>query len=94
MAAIDQANPMPKKTLTALEPVMWPIEASAVTSCMAAWRLANVSGKPIPIAISVTAVTVSRKPTVQLSMANFFIIIIPGHTRSRSRSKGQRVPHP
>lgn len=44
MAAMVQATPMPRKTLTALEPVTLPMEASAYWSWMAATLLANVSG--------------------------------------------------
>ena len=36
MAAIAHASPMPKNTLTALEPVTLPMEESAVLSWMAA----------------------------------------------------------
>lgn len=43
MAAMVQATPMPRKTLTALEPVTLPMEASAYWSWMAATLLANVS---------------------------------------------------
>ena len=42
-AAIVQAIPIPKKTLTALEPVTLPIEPSAYLSFCAATLLANVS---------------------------------------------------
>lgn len=42
-AAMVQATPMPRKTLTALEPVTFPMEASAYWSWMAATLLANVS---------------------------------------------------
>ncbi len=45
MAARDQAMPIPRKTLTALEPVTLPTELSAVSSWMAATLEANVSGK-------------------------------------------------
>ena len=43
MAAIVQAIPMPRKTLTALEPVTLPTLASAVSSSMAAVLEAKVS---------------------------------------------------
>lgn len=43
MAAIVHATPMPRKTLTALEPVTLPMEASAYWSWMAATLLAKVS---------------------------------------------------
>ena len=45
LPAIDQAIPIPKKTLTALLPVTFPIDASAYSSCMAATLLANVSSR-------------------------------------------------
>ena len=47
MAAMDHAIPTPRKTLTALEPVTLPTEASAVSSSIAAVLLANVSKRMI-----------------------------------------------
>ena len=43
MAAMVHAIPIPRKTLTALEPVTLPTEASAVSSSIAAVFEANVS---------------------------------------------------
>ena len=45
MAAIDHAIPIPRKTLTALEPVTFPTELSAVSSSIAAVLEAKVSKK-------------------------------------------------
>lgn len=45
MAAMDQAMPMPRNTLTALEPVTLPTELSAVSSPMAATFEAKVSAR-------------------------------------------------
>lgn len=42
-AAMVHATPMPRKTLTALDPVTLPMDASAYWSWMAATLLANVS---------------------------------------------------
>ena len=47
-AAMVQAMPMPRKTLTALLPVTLPIDESAVGSLIAAPLLANVSEKKHP----------------------------------------------
>ena len=49
MAPRSQAKPIPRKTLTALDPVTLPIAASAVSSAIAAARLANVSGRLVPV---------------------------------------------
>lgn len=43
MAATDQAMPIPRKTLTALLPVTFPMEASAYVSWTADTLLAKVS---------------------------------------------------
>ena len=43
MAAMDHAIPIPRKTLTALEPVTLPTELSAVSSSIAAVLEAKVS---------------------------------------------------
>lgn len=42
-AATSHAKPIPKNTLTAFDPVTFPIELSAYLSCTAATLLANVS---------------------------------------------------
>ena len=73
------AIPIPRKTLTALEPVTFPTEASAVSSPMAAVLEAKVSKTPlllcyereflpgteVPRATNEMAVTASVTPTVQ-----------------------------
>ena len=43
-----QAIPMPRNTLTALDPVTLPIALSAQSSATAAARLAKVSGRLVP----------------------------------------------
>ena len=50
---------MPRKTLTAFEPVTLPTEASAVSSWMAATLLAKVSSEKIP---ELVAALVKLKP--------------------------------
>ena len=55
--AIAHGNPRPKKTLTELEPVMFPIAASANSDVLAAVILAKVSGRDVPNATKVMAVT-------------------------------------
>ena len=61
MAAINQGNPKPRKTLTELLPVMLPIELSADSSLRAAVLLANVSGNDVPKATKVMAEKKIRK---------------------------------
>lgn len=63
MAAIVHGSPRPKKTLTELEPVTLPIELSAVFSDCAACLDAKRSGKEVPNATNVIAVTLSLRPT-------------------------------
>lgn len=60
---MTQGRPRPKKTLTELLPVTFPMELSAVFSCVAACLLANRSGKLVPKATNVMAVTLSLRPT-------------------------------
>ena len=62
IVASSQGRPSPKNTLTALLPLILPIELSAVFSFTAAALLANVSGMLVPKATSVIAVTVVSKP--------------------------------
>ena len=68
MAAISQGRPRPRKTFTELDPVTLPIELSAVFSCVAACLLANKSGRLVPRATNVMAVTGSLSPITQPKM--------------------------
>lgn len=54
---IYHGNPSPKNTFTALDPVTFPIAASAVSSLMAADLDANVSGREVPRATNYLART-------------------------------------
>jgi len=69
MAAIIHGNPRPRKTLTEFDPVTFPIELSAYFSWIAACLLANRSGKLVPKATKVIAVTLSFRPTRHPKMA-------------------------
>ena len=69
MAAMTQGKPRPKNTFTELDPVTFPMELSAYFSCVAACLEANRSGKLVPRATKVIAVTESFKPTKQPKMA-------------------------
>ena len=55
MAAINHGKPRPRKTLTELLPVTFPIALSACFSWMAAAFEANVSGNEVPNATNVIA---------------------------------------
>jgi hypothetical protein len=68
MAAISQGRPKPKNTLTEFDPVTLPIALSAVLSCIAANLDAKVSGRLVPSATNVIAVTESFIPTIQPKM--------------------------
>jgi hypothetical protein len=59
---MHQGSPSPRKTLTELEPVMLPIELSAVGSWSAAMREASVSGSDVPSATRLMAATDGGMP--------------------------------
>jgi len=61
MDATTQGNPNPRKTLTELLPVTFPIALSAVFSLAAAVLLAKVSGKEVPRATNVIATTKNQR---------------------------------
>lgn len=63
MLAISHGNPNPRNTLTELLPVTLPIALSAYFSCLAATIEANRSGRDVPNATNVMAVTASFKFT-------------------------------
>ena len=67
IAATVQAIPMPRKTLTAFEPVTLPIDASAYWSPMAATLLANVSAKKI-VRITIAIELIESKGWFPLSV--------------------------
>ena len=54
--AITHGSPSPRKTLTELDPVTFPIASSAVSEFLAAVIDAKVSGKEVPRATKVMAV--------------------------------------
>ena len=56
VVAKHQGRPSPKKTLTELDPVTFPIAESALCDSRAAVILARVSGSDVPNATSVTPV--------------------------------------
>ena len=62
MDANTQGRPRPRKTLTELLPVTFPIELSAVFSMAAACFDANRSGRLVPSATNVMAVTSGLRP--------------------------------
>lgn len=59
---MSHGKPRPTNTLTELEPVTFPMAESANSEFLAAVILANVSGREVPMATSVIAVTDSFKP--------------------------------
>mmetsp|Transcript_27111 Transcript_27111/g.67163 ORF Transcript_27111/g.67163 Transcript_27111/m.67163 type:complete len:272 (+) Transcript_27111:488-1303(+) len=63
-----QGRPRPSSTFTALEPVTFTIDASAVSSITAADFDAKVSGSDVPIATRVIAVMESGRPRQQPKM--------------------------
>jgi len=65
MHAISQGKPIPRKTLTELEPVTLPIAESALLEDLAAVIEAKVSGSEVPIATIVIPVTDGLKSITQ-----------------------------
>lgn len=61
-APIIHGRPNPKNTFMLLDPVMFPIAASAFVLCWAACLLAKVSGRDVPIATKIMAVAASLSP--------------------------------
>ena len=70
MAAMSHGRPSPRNTLTELEPVTLPMALSAVSSIVAACLLANRSGRLVPSATNVIAVTLSYIVIVIIIMAS------------------------
>lgn len=64
---MSQGRPIPRNTLTALDPVTFPTAASAYLELTAAALLANVSGREVPSATKVMAVTEILRPTAHPS---------------------------
>jgi hypothetical protein len=60
--AITHGSPRPRKTLTELDPVTFPIASSAVSEFLAAVIDAKVSGKEVPRATKVMAVIDYLRP--------------------------------
>lgn len=67
MDEMSHGNPRPTKTFTEFEPVTLPMAESAYSDCLAAVILANVSGREVPTATRVIAVTASSRPRVHPS---------------------------
>lgn len=65
MLAMAHGRPRPRKTFTELDPVILPMAESANSDDLAAVILAKVSGKEVPKATSVIAVTASLIPSTQ-----------------------------
>ena len=66
MEAMIQGIPRPMNTFTELLPVTFPIALSAVFSLTAAALLANVSGRDVPKATNVMAVTLKKNMNMDL----------------------------
>lgn len=62
MVEMSQGRPIPRKTLTAFDPVTLPTAMSAYSDCYAASNEAKVSGSDVPSATKVMAVTDSLMP--------------------------------
>ena len=93
MDAISQGSPKPRNTFTELLPVTLPIELSAVFSWVAACLLANKSGRLVPRATNVMAVTLSLSPMRHpKSPARSPIIMVTPAIIARARKKASHPP--
>lgn len=92
---INHGKPRPTNTFTELEPVTFPIAESAWSEDYAAVILANVSGRDVPIATRVIAVTASFSPTTQPSVlaTSATIAVINPMKISATPKAGQPPPH-
>lgn len=86
---MTHGSPSPRKTLTQLEPVTFPIALSANSKVRAAVILARVSGSDVPIATKVIAVTEALRPIahpriVATSPTN--IVTIPMNARAMKKA--------
>ena len=80
IVAITHGMPRPRNTLTEFEPVTFPMAASAYSEPLAAVILAMVSGKEVPMATTVMAVTDCFSPTThpnRLANSPTMAVIIP-----------------
>jgi len=66
--AITHGRPRPRNTFTEFDPVTFPTAESAESEVLQAVILANVSGKEVPRATRVMAVTESGKPQTHPSI--------------------------
>ena len=89
MDAISHGNPSPRKTLTEFEPVTLPIAESAVGELLAADMDANVSGKDVPRATNVMAVTESLTPHTHPNTSAAYpttTVIIPMQAKEHTKA--------
>jgi len=81
--------------LTEFDPVTFPMAESAYGDVLAAVILAKVSGKEVPTATSVMAVTASSRPRVQprtVATSATTAVIVPMNV-SATKNAGQPPPH-
>ena len=94
MEAMSQGRPMPRNTLTELEPVTFPIAESASGDDLAAVMEAKVSGREVPIATRVIPVTEGFRLITQPStVATSPMIVVTAPIRSRATKKAAHPPH-
>jgi hypothetical protein len=91
---MSHGNPSPRKTFTEFEPVTLPIAESAVSAFLAAVIDANVSGKEVPRATNVMAVTESSIPHTHpnISAAYPTITVIPPMYARETTNAGHPPP--
>ena len=92
--AINHGMPMPRKTLTELDPVTFPMAESALADDLAAVILAKVSGREVPMATRVIPVTEGlRLMTQPRTVATSPTIVVTIPTRSSAIPKAAQPPH-
>jgi hypothetical protein len=92
---MTHGSPRPTKTFTELEPVTLPIAESANSEFCAAVILANVSGRDVPIATRVIAVTEDLSPTVhpRTVATSATIAVMPPMNARATKKAGHPPPH-
>ena len=90
---MTQGSPRPRKTFTELEPVTFPMAESAYYDYWAACLEAKVSGRDVPRATNVIAVTADLRPrTHPKRLANSPTIAVTKPIKARATMKANHPP--
>ena len=91
---MTHGSPSPRNTLTELDPVTFPTAESACLPSLAADILAHVSGREVPIATKVMAVTPGLRPITQpMRLATSATMAVTTPMKPRAMKKQAHPPH-